>query len=74
MPFLIGLVLPLEPQKPTFPSLPCLVMGVREEEEEITLWMIFAAFLTVETLDKPIDSAEDLALQTEIKVGMWTIV
>ena len=33
-----------------------------------------AAFLTVETLDKPIDSAEDLALQTEIKVGMWTIV
>ena len=27
-----------------------------------------AAFLTVETLDKPIDSAEDLAAQTEIKV------
>ena len=48
MPFLIGLVLPLEPQKPTFPSLPCLVMGAREEEEEITLWMILAAFLTVE--------------------------
>ena len=28
-----------------------------------------AAFLTVETLDKPIDSAEDLAAQTDIKVG-----
>ena len=50
MPFLIGLVLPLEPQKPTFPSLPCLVMGARarEVEEEITLWMIFTASLTVE--------------------------
>ena len=29
-----------------------------------------AAFLTVETLDKPIESAEDLALQTDIKVGI----
>ena len=27
-----------------------------------------AAFLTVETLEKPIESAEDLAAQTEIKV------
>ena len=33
-----------------------------------------AAFLTVETLDKPIDSAEDLAAQTEIKVGsLWYV-
>ncbi|XP_059097644.1 glutamate receptor ionotropic, kainate 2-like isoform X2 [Tigriopus californicus] len=29
-----------------------------------------AAFLTVETLEKPIDSAEDLAGQTEIKYGV----
>lgn len=28
-----------------------------------------AAFLTVETLEKPIESAEDLAAQTEIKYG-----
>ena len=28
-----------------------------------------AAFLTVETLEKPIESAEDLAKQTEIKYG-----
>ena len=29
-----------------------------------------AAFLTVETLDKPIESAEDLAKQTDIKYGV----
>ena len=29
-----------------------------------------AAFLTVETLDRPIESAEDLAKQTEIKYGV----
>ena len=28
-----------------------------------------AAFLTVETLERPIESAEDLASQTEIKYG-----
>ena len=29
-----------------------------------------AAFLTVETLEKPIESAEDLAAQTQIKYGV----
>ena len=29
-----------------------------------------AAFLTVETLERPITSAEDLAAQTEIKYGV----
>ena len=29
-----------------------------------------AAFLTVETLERPINSAEDLARQTEIKYGV----
>ena len=29
-----------------------------------------AAFLTVETLEKPIESAEDMAAQTEIKYGV----
>ena len=29
-----------------------------------------AAFLTVETLERPIKSADDLALQTEIKYGV----